>query len=87
MLRSLYNGSTSAGEESEMGVLPDGVVMDQDNDASITTAVSMAPVTSTRRPFVQAEDDERLPQAGRLDLLPIPCSCCLLWHRASGADI
>ncbi|KAB5546839.1 Caleosin related protein-domain-containing protein [Coniochaeta sp. 2T2.1] len=42
------------------------------NDDSITTGVSMAPVTAVRKPFVQPDSDERVPQAGvaRANLAP-----------------
>ncbi|KAJ9133902.1 Caleosin-domain-containing protein [Coniochaeta hoffmannii] len=46
--------------------------MDQKNESSITTAVSMDPVTSARPPFVQLDDDQRVAQAGvaRANLAP-----------------
>ena len=51
-------------QNSGMAAVPDDAVPDQKNDSSITTAVSMAPVTSARPPFVQPDDDQRIAQAG-----------------------
>ncbi len=50
-------------QNSGLAVLPDGLIMDDDN-SRITTAVPMAPVTAARKPFIQPDAQQRVLQAG-----------------------